>query len=150
MNGGPYTVEEVLDNFEALLLGTDFSNELAMLRVGRFSVMRRQMLRELRGLFAGLWHLALTRSFPDRAGELFDLFLERHAIRFPGKEEEKFRQRARQYKEMLLGAGDKDFTAVSRHLLSFVRQDEAGFKAMSLRMALHLRSTYTFIFERLI
>lgn len=151
MSGNVYADDEVLDNFDALLRGVDFSKELAMLGVGRLNFMRRrQMIVELRGLYMGLWHLALLRSFPERAGEIFDMFLERHSVRFHGEDDKKFRRRAGEYKDMLGGAGDKDFTGVSRHLLSFSHLDETRLKAASLRMALHLRVTYTFIFERLI
>lgn len=108
------------------------------------------MLLELRGLYMGLWYLGLTRSFPERAEELFELYMQHHAELSPRKEDEQLRQRGRQYKDMLSGTGDKDFTAVSRHLLSFMHRDEDALKTMSLRMALLLRSSYTFIFERLI
>lgn len=151
MSAGAYAVEDVLGNFDALLRDTDFSRELQMLGVGRFNPLRRrQMLLELRGLYIGLWYLALVRSFPDRAEELFELYMQHHTQHSPRKEDEQLRQRARQYKDMLSGTGDRDFTAVSLHLLSFMHRDEATIKTLSLRMALLLRSTYTFIFERLI
>ena len=145
------TPRQALGNFAALFEDADFTVELDCLGVGRMQFLRRrQMLLELRGLYMGLWFLALVRSFPDRAEELFELYMQHHAQNSPRKEDEQLRQRARQYKDMLSGTGDRDFTAVSRHLLSFMHRDEATLKTLSLRMALLLRSTYTFIFERLI
>lgn len=151
VSGDTSLVDEVLDNFEALLNDADFSKELKMLGAGRFSFLRRrQMLMELRALYMGLWHLGLLRSFPDTSNEIFLRFLQRHAQRYPGRGDAQLRLRAQQYKAMLGDTGDRDFTAVSRHLLSFIHRDEATLKVLSLRLTLLLRSTYTFIFERLI
>lgn len=147
-----YDIAEVLDNFDALLRGVDFDNEMQMLGIGRFSLFaRRDMLLELRALYIALWYLALQRSFPDAAEKIFEAFLQRHTARAPRKPREALlRERAQQYNDMLRETGDRDFTAVSRHLLSQRRMDESALKPLSLRLALHLRSTYTFIFDRLI
>lgn len=145
------TVEHVLENFDALLGDVNFTRELQMLGVGRLDFLRRrQMLLELRGLYIGLWYLALRRSFPGRAEEIFSAYLKHHAELRPDKKSRQLRERAAQYKDMLHSAGDQDFTTVSRHILSFYHKDEETLKALSLRLALRFRATYTFLFDRLL
>lgn len=151
MTSSAYSAEEVLDNFEALLRDVVFPRELRLLGVGRFHFLRRrQMLLELRALYIGLWHLALQRSFPTAHQELFDAFLARYARRRPDRESARLLERAVEYVEMLRHKGDRDFTEVSRHLASFLELDEDASKTLALRLALALRASYTFIFERLI
>lgn len=145
------TVEQVLGNFDALLGDVNFTRELRMLGVGRLNFLRRrQMLLELRGLYMGLWYLALCRSFPDTAAEIFAAYLEHHAKRHNDKKGRLLRERASQYRDMLHSAGDQDFTAVSRHILSFYQKDEATLKTLSLRLALNFRAIYSFLFDRLL
>lgn len=145
------TIEHVLGNFDALLSDVDFTRELQLLGVGRLDFLRRkQMLLELRGLYMGLWYLALCRSFPDAAEDIFAAYLLLHAERNPGKAGRHLRERATQYKDMLHSAGDQNFTTVSRHILSFYHKDEETLKSLSLRLALNFRATYTFLFERLL
>ena len=151
MSLGASTLEEVLANFDALLGDVDFARELHLLNIKRLDFMRRKaMLLELRGLYMGLWYLALCRSFPDTAEDIFAAYLVRHAERHRGKKAEALRQRAQQYKDMLHSAGDQDFTGVSRHILSFHARSEEELKALTLRLALNFRATYTFLFERLL
>ena len=147
----PSLLEVLLANFDALYGNVEFGQELRLLGVGRLDFVRRkQMLLELRGLYVGLWYLALCRSFPEHAQGIFKAYLERHAKRHKGKRAEQLRQRAEQYKDMLHSAGDQDFTTVSRHILSFRSRDEAELKALSLRLALNFRATYSFLFDRLL
>ncbi len=151
MTSSPYSTEEVLDNFDALLRDAIFPKELHLLGVGRFSFLRRrQMLLELRALYIGLWHLALMRSFPTAYQEIFDAFLTRYAKRHPDKDSARLLTRALEYVDMLHHKGDKNFMEVSRHLASFLQLDEDGAKTLALHLALSLRASYTFIFERLI
>ena len=151
MSDSRYAVEDILNNFDALLHDVDFSKELRLLGIGAFNILqRKQMLLELYGIYMGLWSLALRRSFPHDEHEIFRAFMERHAQRHPDRRSAQLRQRGQQYRDLLLSAGDQDFTVVSRHLLTFTQRDDATVKALSLRMALLLRATYTFIFERLI
>lgn len=145
------TLEHVLGNFDALLGDVNFTHELKLLGVGRLDFLRRrQMLLELRGLYIGLWYLALRRSFPDTVEEIFAAYLQHHAEQHPDKRGRQLRERASQYKDMLRSAGDQDFTTVSRHILSFYHKDEETLKALSLRLALSFRATYTFLFDRLL
>lgn len=145
------TVREALDNFSVLLDDTDFSMELDLLGIGRLQfLLRRQMSLELKGLYIALWRLALARSFPADADDMFAAFLHSYLMEHSGKTSRHIVQRAREYWSMLLPSGDSDFIAVARHLTSFVVKEQADTRPLELKMALHIRSIYRFIFDRLI
>ena len=147
-----YTYEEVIANFQALIDSWDFSADLKRLGIGAMHIIRRkQMLLEFKGLLAGLWRLALARSFPEDGQQIFEGYLER-CLSNPksGKKAQQFVDRARQYAEILAVHGDADFSEVSRHLTSFLQLPEAARKSSVLKLALDIRQMYNFIFERLI
>lgn len=143
--------QEALENFAVLLEDADFAAELDLLGVGRFQFLRRrQMLLELRGLYIALWRLALSRSFPADADAMFAAFLHDFLRRHPDKAGRLVSERARQYWGMLQPTGDGDFNAVAGHLTSFSASDEKARRTLTLKLALHIRGTYRFIFDRLI
>ena len=147
-----YTHEEVIANFQALVESWDFNTELARLGLGAMQIMRRkQMLLELKGLFAGLWRLALTRSFPEDGLQIFEGYLKQ-CLSGPksGKKAQQLVERSRQYAEMLALRGDTDFSEVSRHLTSFLHMPESARKSAILKLALDIRQMYNLIFERMI
>lgn len=138
-------------NFAALLQGTDFTAELEILGIGRMQFMRRrQMLVELRGLYMGLWRLALDSSFPHDADAIFADFLRAYAVRYPDKVSGRVLERAEQYWGMLQAKGKSDFSDVARHLCSFAPQEQGDARARVLRLVLLIRNAYTMIFDRLI
>lgn len=142
---------EVKDNFLALLRDADFSQELAILKVGRFQFLRRRhVLLEFRALYIGLWRLALARSFPSTGQEIFDSFLSDYANTHKDVASQRLLTRGQQYAEILLAEGDKNYFPISQHILSFGVLKEQDRKAMNLRLALSIRQLYTFIFDRLI
>jgi hypothetical protein len=145
-----YTHEEVIANFQALVESWDFDVEIKRLGIGAMQIMRRKQMRlEFKGLVAGLWRLALTRSFPEDGGEIFEGYLER--CQNPGgKTTQQFVERARQYAEMLALRGDTDFSEVSRHITSFLDLPESARKGATLKLALEIRQMYNLIFERMI
>lgn len=144
-------IEQALANFAALLDDIDFAAELELLGITRLQFMRRkQMLLELRGLYAALWRLALGRSFPQDADLMFAIFLRRYGQSHVGKGASQIVERARQYWGMLEPAGDGDFSDIARHLVSFLEREEKDRRPLTLKLALHIRSAYRFIFERLI
>jgi hypothetical protein len=147
-----YTHEEVIANFQALIDSWDFNAELKKLGIGTMQVMRRKrMLLEFQGLFAGLWRLALARSFPEDGLQIFEGYLDRCLGNAKsGKKAEHLVERARQYAEMLALRGDTDFSEVSRHLTSFLHLSESARKRATLKLALDIRQMYNFIFERMI
>ena len=144
-------IEEALANFSVLIDDLDFEAELELMGIGRLHFLRRrQMQIELKGLYMALWHLALSRSFPQDADAMFASFLNRYAAAHPGKPGEPIVKRAAEYSGMLAPYGDADFNDVAGHLLSFLESPEKDTRALKLRLALHIRSAYRFIFERLI
>lgn len=151
MTQGGYTIEEVIANFMALLNDADFSQELAMLKVGKFQFMRRrQLLLEFRALYIGLWRLALASSFPVDGEHIFQTFLQEYAASHQSMSTSRLLTRGQQYADILLAEGDKNYTSISLHILSFIPLDEKDRKAKSLRLALSIRQLYKFIFDRLI
>jgi hypothetical protein len=147
-----YTHEEVIANFQALIDSWDFKAELGRLGIGAMQIMRRkQMLLELKGLFAGLWRLALARSFPEDGRQIFEGYLQ-GCLSNPakGNNARQLVERARQYAEMLALRGTADFSEVSRHLTSFLKLPESAHKGATLKLALHIRQMYNCIFERMI
>ena len=145
-----YAFDDVIDNFEALLADAEFSQEIRALHLGWFDFVRKRLLLdELRTVYVALWFLALQRSFPTAASFIVSRFLARHTNKMPSLRATQFKERATQYKDMLVSNGDQDFTSVARHLISFTKAHESTLKADVLRLALQLRSCYTFIFQRL-
>lgn len=143
--------QEALDNFHVVLGDYDFSHELELSRVGRLQFLRRrQMLTEWRGLFMALWRVALAKSFPDDADAMFDAFLLSYTRRNPDKVSARTVERAREYWAMLAPQGDADFSAVARHISSFFVADDKDLRSIVLRIGLHIRQLYTYIFECLI
>lgn len=144
-------IEEALANFAVLIDDLDFNQALELMGIGRFQFLRRkQMLIELRGLYMAIWRLALGRSFPQTADAMFTTFLRRYTHSHPDKIGLKISERAVQYWGMLQPSGDADFHNVARHLISFVTAGDEEPRALILKLALHIRSAYRFIFDRLI
>ncbi len=144
-------IEEALANFAVLLDDLDFAHELEILGIGRFQFMRRkQMQLELRGLCIALWRLALASSFPHDADLMFEMFLRHYIHTHGGKASRQIVTRSREYWGMIQPAGDSDFSAIARHLVSFLDLEEENQRPVVLKLALHIRSSYRFIFERLI
>lgn len=150
-----YTVEEVLNNFDALLNSMDFDHELAILGIRRFHFRhRRKALRELRALSIALWRLALLRSFPEEGETIFETYL---AGLLEDAETETEVERARQleclvrsYVDMLQERGDSDFTVVSEHIVAQSKHRNEDTASLRLKLALLIRNTYIIIFHRLI
>lgn len=151
----PYTVDEVLENFAALLESMDFAQELALLGIRRFHFRHRQkVFRELRALYIGTWRLALLRSFPEEAEHIFTTFL---AELLDEAETEKELERARAFDALVRGyvdrlreRGDADFTGVSGHIVNLFKHKNEDTIPRRLKLALLIRNTYTVIFDRLI
>lgn len=144
-------IEHALDNFAAILDGADYQTPLAMMGIGKLQfLLRRQMTIELRGVYIALWRLVLGRSFPRNARDMFVAFLDNYLLTHPGKAGSRVTERAIQYWGMLEPGGDSDFNVVGRHLISFLVKDEQDNRALTLKLALHVRVMYQLIFDRLI
>lgn len=148
----PYSADEVIENFEALLASFDFTPDLDAMGIGRLQVFRRRRAAfELRALFMALWRIALDKSLPGDGEIVFEAFLSRYENKHgTGSETRQTLERVRQYVDLLLHKRDTDFTDVASHLVSFLTLGEAEAKALRLRLTLHIRSTYNLIFKRLL
>lgn len=128
----------------------DYKAAYEILGIGPLHFLRRkQMFIELKGLHMALWRLALSRSFPDDADAMFQVFLRNYARSHTGRLDTPIVERAIQYWDMLTPQKNCDFSPVARHLLSFF-PSLAGNKAFTLKLALYLNSSYNLIFDRLI
>jgi len=146
-----YTLEEVVENFEALLGHMDFHYELSLLGVGRMRFqLRLRMKKEWSCLTIGLWRLALDRSFPSDGESIFELFLERFTRDLAPKKAEAVIAKIRAYVEGLHTHGDRDFTPTAEHLIGLLGSSRVAAPALRLRLALHIRNLYTLIFDHLI
>lgn len=144
-------IEEALIKFAALLEDADYATVLEFMGIGRLQfLLRKQMIAELAGLYIALWRLALGRSFPGHADEMFNEFLATYTGTHRGKRGALIVERAREYWAMLQPGGDSDFNNVARHLISFIIKDNRETRSLTLKLALHVRSSYRTIFERLI
>lgn len=143
--------EVVQENFAAFLDNADYLTVLEYMGIGRMQfLLRKQMTRELAGLYMALWRLVLNRSFANEADRLFADFRAAYAASHPGKHGTIVTERALQYWEMLAPTGDSDFRDVARHLVSFLINKKQDSTALTLKLALHLRNIYQTLFEHLI
>lgn len=144
-------VDEALANFAVLIDDFDFAADMELLGIGRFQFLRRkQMKTELKGLYIALWRLALARSFPRFADDMFTIFLRRYCRSHGDKNGQPIAERATQYWGMILPHGDGDFNNIAAHIVNLCQREQKDPKALTLRVALNIRSAYSFIFERLI
>lgn len=148
---GENFVQEALDNFMVLIDDLDYKAAYEILDIGVLHFLRRkQMFIELKGLHMALWRLALSRSFPNDADSMFPLFLRDYASSHTSVADSRIVERAREYWGMLMPQGGGDFSAVARHLLSFSPKIKGNDKALTLKLALYLNTSYNLIFDRLI
>ncbi len=148
----PESPEALVRNFTAILDDSSYQEVMELLDVGGFQrTTRRNLRREFRALYAGLWRLALIRSFPDDYGAIFQHYLDQEAARVKKRREAAANiDHIRTYVDKLSEHGDADFSAVSRHILSLLNFDETQTKAMTLKLALHLRRMYQHFFDNLL
>ncbi len=144
-------VDEALANFTALIDDFDFCAEMELLGIGRMQFLRRkQMIIEFKGLYIALWRLGLGSSFPRYADDMLTIFLRRYGRRHGDRTGAQIAERASQYWGMILPHGDANFNNLATHLISLQTGDHKDDRALTLKLALHIRSIYRLIFERLI
>lgn len=144
--------QTALENFAALLQSMDFNAELNMLGLKRLLFWRRRRFRnEFRALTIGLWRLALVRSFPAHWQRIFDAFLKHWLDNMDNPDKASaFEGKVKNYVELLEKKRDADFTEVGAFLVNLLKLPEKEAVALRLRLALHIRSLYTLVFDRLI
>ncbi len=143
--------QDVIYNFSGLLDAFDCKEEIEMLEISAFHfIQRKNMVNEIKGLYTALWNMALCRSFPEQHDIIFQNFLNTELPKKYGKKKIGMQiTRINQYIELLTIGNNDDFTPISHHLLSLLDTKEDKFKSMNLKIALHIRKTYSYIFERL-
>ncbi len=150
-NYSPQLCKNVVYNFSGLLDSFDYKDDLKLFEIPTFSFqLKKNMSLEIKALYTALWKMALYRSFPEDYEQIFQLFIQEE---LPKKVEKKLLPaqviRIDQYSELLSMENNDDFTPVSHHILSLLHTKEEEYKSMNLKIALHIRQTYTYIFDRL-
>jgi len=144
---------EVIERFIGLLQSFDFEEECRILEIGKLHmVKRRNALRELKALYIGLWKIALDKSLPDRAEEIFHGFIERipEALDYNDKAASFLRRRIAVYDTLLEPTKEQNFNEVSAKLLGSVTKRKELKENQVLKLSLHVRKVYTLLFKKLI
>ncbi|MDR1855888.1 MAG: hypothetical protein LBR22_01825 [Desulfovibrio sp.] len=138
-------------NFAAMLEDSDFAYELKAMGVSRLNfLLRKRMLVEWRALYIALWRLVLANSFPVDADDIFADFVAGYRALHPDPVHAESVTCAVEYWGMFASNAGSDFTPAARHLVSFFRLTPQQAKAMSLKLALHMRQLYKNIFSGLL
>lgn len=140
------------ENFRALLNDMCFFEELSILGLGRFQFSRRRrMVAEFRSVYMAVWRLALGSSFPEEADAIFAAFCQEYLRRSRDRQAQDIVRKAEEYWHMLRDASAKDFRSLAEQLANLsARCDEEDRQAVTLKLALHIRTVYRLIFDRLI
>lgn len=144
--------QDVANNFMALLSDFNFSDEMELLEISKLNlILRKNLSKEFETLYIALWYSCLKTSFPDNYEAIFQVFLENNLTqKYKGAKLQEMKNRIQLYIELLGNTASTDLTPITHHLLSFLNFDEATQPAIKMKITLHLRKVYTFIFERLI
>jgi hypothetical protein len=147
-----FTIDEVVNNFNALLEQSDFEQELAISGIKRVRlVTRSRMKTEWLFVYIALWRLALDRSFPDDGDAIFEAFIAQRAKKIkPARKIELFIAHAMEYVEMFRFKGNNDFSLPAEHITAKLVLSDHDAQAARVRVILHMRELYKLIFDRLI
>ncbi len=145
--------QEELDNLvftaKELLGSLDYVQELKILQVPVYNITRkRELTKDFKALYIALWHFALERPFKENTNIIYEHFLKSEWA-WEKKSQNEIINRAEQYYEKLHERGKEDFTEIAKHLLSYGVFDEETLRKNVLKLALLIRSRYTFLFENL-
>lgn len=148
----PYTAEEVGRTFADLMAAFDFGTELHELGIGRWSFLKRSHARkQLTAVNIALWHIALERSFPNDADAFFTHFVKTYPpLVGDRRSARKLRDLVAQYDALAAEKKDMDFTKIADTLIEALGILESDKRRQQLKLSLHVRSMYEFIFEKLI
>ena len=152
LHGQPlYSPDHVITNFMAILEDLPIKEALDIFALGPFQIRQRKLMaQQCQALYIALWGMALMSSFPDAHWEIFDdYWLQERAKSGKDRTFSERQTLARQDLEHLQEHGSADFSSVSRHLLSHLEFDEPRQKAITLKLALHLRKVYMYVFNNL-
>ncbi len=143
-------LEAAVNNGRSMLKDLNFLEEIEVLGFRFFDLYKKsRIVKEYKALHLALWHFALVRSFPNNHNEIYENLLNSDWF-WKKSEKDYIVSYAAHYFEKLHERGVDDFTLIARHILSFCNFDEAKEKASTLKLALLLRSNYTFFFNHLL
>lgn len=144
--------QEVAGNFMAMLSDFNYADEMELLNISRLNiVLRKNLTVEFETLYIALWYNCLKTSFPHSYEDIFREFSEVHLpVKYKEAKLHEVNTRIQLYIELLGNNAGTDLTPIAHHLLSFLKFDEASQRTYAMKITLHLRKVYTYIFERLI
>ncbi|MDE5682228.1 MAG: hypothetical protein K2I05_07885 [Mailhella sp.] len=144
--------QDVANNFTALLSDFNYSDEMELLNISRLNfVLRKNLSQEFEMLYIALWYNCLKTSFPETYEAIFQQFLKNNLPqKYKSAKLQEITTRIQMYIELLGNNASTDLTPISHHLLSFLKFDEASQRTYEMKITLHLRKVYTYLFERLI
>ena len=143
--------EEIITNFIGILDSFNYRKDIQLLDISVFNFrQKKNMVIEFQGLYIGLWSMALYHSFPQDYDIILQKFMDRELPKRYNKRLLSLQvKRINQYIELIRSNSTVDFTPVSHHILSLLHTKESESRKMNLKIALHIRSIYNYIFERL-
>ncbi len=147
------SANDVIERFAGLLKSFDFEEECRILEIGKLHVVkRRNALRELKALYIALWKIALDKSLPERAEEIFTGFIQRipEILDYNDKAASFLRRRIAVYDTLLEPTKEQNFNEVSSKLLHTVSKRKELKESQVLKLSLHVRKVYTLFFKKLI
>lgn len=144
--------QDVANNFMALLSDFNYADEMELLEVGKLNlILRKNLSKEFETLYIALWYSCLKTSFPETYEAIFQIFLDNNLTqKYKGAKLQEIKSRIQLYIELLGNTASTDLTPITHHLLSFLNFDEATQPSIKMKITLHLRKVYTYLFERLI
>ncbi len=144
-------IEQVVSRAKMMLEDLDFNKEFEILELSFYNfTLKSSFQREFRALYLALWRFSLDRPFGKDNGKiLYDKVLEAPWV-WAIKSKSKIVPLAELYYEKLHERGKEDFTEIARHLMAFTSFDESKSKSYVLKLALVIRTRYTFFFDNLL
>jgi hypothetical protein len=147
------TPENVMQRFTSLLKSFDFEEEFRLLEIGKLHIVKkRNALRELKALYIALWKIALDKSLPEHADNIFRDFIDSLARNFKLNENAAafLKRRIAVYDTLLNPTKEQNFTEVATKLLTTISKRKDPRQSLVLKLSLHIRKVYTLIFKELI
>lgn len=144
--------QDVANNFMALLSEFNYADEMELLNISKLNfIVRKNLSKEFETLYIALWYNCLKTSFPENYEAIFQTFLENNLTqKYKGVKLQEITNKVQLYIDSLGNTASTDLTPITNHLLSFLKFDEKNQPAYKMKITLHLRKVYTYIFERLI
>ncbi len=143
-------MEQVISRAAMMFEDLDFHKEFEILELSAYNfTLKSSFKKEFCALYLALWRFAIERPFEEHKQLIYDTFVEKAWVWKP-KTKEKILPLAQLYYEKLHERGKEDFTEIARHLMAFTKFDETKSKSYVLKLALLIRTRYTFFFDNLL